>query len=82
METCRRTKISTQSSKLGISCRSLYASPDDGGCIKIQHNVWRAGLELFLTISYYRPFMGRLDKILITIYGEIVKKMSVATMSR
>ena len=23
-------KISTQSSKLGVSCRSLYASPDDG----------------------------------------------------
>ena len=30
METCRHTKISTQSSKLGVSCRSLYASPDDG----------------------------------------------------
>ena len=28
METCRHTKISTQSSKLVVSCRSLYASPD------------------------------------------------------
>ena len=28
-------KISTQSSKLGVSCRSLYASPEDGGCINM-----------------------------------------------
>ena len=30
MEACRHTKISTQSSKLVVSCRSLYASPEDG----------------------------------------------------
>ena len=30
METCRHTKISTQSSKLVVSRRSLYASPEYG----------------------------------------------------
>ena len=30
METCRHTKISTQSSKLVVSCRSLYASREEG----------------------------------------------------
>ena len=30
----KKKKKKTQSSKLGVSCRSLYASPDDAGCIK------------------------------------------------
>ena len=30
LKTCRHTKISTQTSKLVVSCQSLYASPEDG----------------------------------------------------
>ena len=30
MEACGTQKISTESSKLVVSCRSLYASPEDG----------------------------------------------------
>ena len=56
-------KISSQSSKLGVSCRSLYSSPDDEGCIILGRHPIIAELgEISSSVSKYYIKLGIICK--------------------
>ena len=55
METCRHTKNSTQSSKLGVSCRSLYASQNDEDALMLGKKNRRGYFKLILNTQVLFP---------------------------